>query len=80
MHSLATAENILKVVLVEVEKHQEQRIKNIEVSLDEHGFMEADEIKFCFKLLAKGTVAEEANVEIELMGTDEAPKITLELV
>ena len=80
MHSLATAENILKAILIEVEKHREQRIKHIEVSLDEHGFMEADEIKFCFELLAKGTVAEGANVEIELAGANEAPQITLELV
>ena len=79
MHSLTTAENILKAVLIEVEKYQEKRIKNIEVSLDEHSFMEADEIKLCFELLAKGTVAEGANVEIELAGINEAQQIMLEL-
>jgi hydrogenase nickel incorporation protein HypA/HybF len=76
---MSTAENILNAVLVEVEKHREKRIEHIEVSLDEHGFMEADEIKFCFDLLAEGTVAEGANLEIELADTSEAPRITLEL-
>ena len=80
MHSLAFAENILEVVLCEAEKYQKDSIENIEVSLDEHGFMEAEEIKFCFGLLAKGTKAEGAQMEIGLANENEPPKVTIEMV
>jgi len=81
MHSMATAENILKAVLAEAEKHREERIERVEVNLDEHGFMEADEIKFCFELLAEGTIAEGVPVEIRQASSENGgiPSIVLQL-
>ncbi len=81
MHSLGTAENILKSVIAEVEKHQEKHIERIELSLDDHEFLEADEVRFCFELLAKGTIAEGAPMEIRRADSTngDVPSIVLQL-
>lgn len=82
MHSLAMAENILKAVISEAEKHNGKRVESIEVCLDAHGFLEADSVQFCFESLARGTVAEGATIEIkqaDIEADGSVPSITLQL-
>ena len=69
MHSLMMAQEILKTALIEAEKHNANHIKSINVKIGDGHFAESDSIQFCMEAAAKGTIAERAHVEIELMET-----------
>ena len=69
MHSLAMAQDILEAALTEAEKHNAKHIKAISVKIGDKHFTESDSLQFCLEAAAKGTIAEEARIEVELMGT-----------
>ncbi len=71
MHSLAMAQSIMQAALSEAEKHEAKRIKEISVKVGEHTFMESDSLQFCLEALSKGTIAEGAQIGIELIGETE---------
>lgn len=79
MHSLVMAENILKVALAEAGDQKGSRIKTINIRIAEENFTESDSLQFCLEEMARGTIAEGANVKIELVGMEESSLITLEL-
>ena len=69
MHNLAMAQDILKAVLIEAEKHNAKQIKAISVKMGDGHFAESDSLQFCLEAAAKGTIAEGAEIDIELTGT-----------
>jgi len=69
MHSLAMAQDILEAALIEAEKHNAKHVKAISVKIGDGHFMESDSLQFCLEATAKGTIAEGARIEIELVGT-----------
>lgn len=78
MHSLAMAQDILKAVLVEAEKNNIQRIKAINVRMEDEHFTESDSLQFCLEAVTKGTVAEGAQIDIDLVErTAECPQCAL---
>ncbi|MFC2017952.1 hydrogenase/urease maturation nickel metallochaperone HypA [Chloroflexota bacterium] len=79
MHSLAMAENIFKAALNEAGNHKGSRIKSINIRIAEENFTESDSLRFCLEEMARGTIAEGANVKIELVGMEESSLVTLEL-
>lgn len=68
MHSLAMAQSILQAALIEAEKHNGKRIKVISVKIGDETLMESDSLQFCLEAIAKGTIAEGARIEIDLVG------------
>lgn len=79
MHSLAMAENILQAVLNEARDYQGKRIKAICVKIAEENFTESESLQFCLAEMARGTIAEGASVEIELVDVEESSLVTIEL-
>lgn len=83
MHSLSIAENIVRAVLTEAEKHENRHVKTINVRIGEDHSDESDSIQFCLEALIRGTAADGASVAIET--TDSGPhdheqmEVTLEL-
>ena len=69
MHSLAMAQDILEAALIEAKKHHGERIKAITVRIGEEDFLESDSLQFCLEAMAKGTIAEGARMEVELVST-----------
>lgn len=79
MHSLAMAENILKAALNEAVNHQGKHIKAIFVKIAQEDFTESDSLQFCLEAMTKGTVAEGARVEIELVDVEKSSLVTIDL-
>jgi hydrogenase nickel incorporation protein HypA/HybF len=73
------AEDILQAALVEAEKYHAKCIKTISVKIGDEDFVESDSLQFCLEATAKGTIAEGASIEIELVGANELHQIALEL-
>jgi len=63
------AQSILEAALKEAERHDGKHIKAIGVKIGDETFMESDSLQFCLEAMAKGTIAEGALIEIELVGT-----------
>jgi len=79
MHSLAMAQSILQAALEEARKHDGQHIKSIGVKIGDETFTESDSLQFCLQEVIKGTIAEGARIEIELVDAMEPSKVVLEL-
>jgi hydrogenase nickel incorporation protein HypA/HybF len=78
MHSLAMAQDILKAVLAEAEKNNMQHIKAINVRMEDEHFTEPDSLQFCLEAVTKGTIAEGAQIDIDLVErTAECPQCGL---
>jgi hydrogenase nickel incorporation protein HypA/HybF len=69
MHSLAMAQDILKVAFSEAKKHRANKIKAISVKVGNGDFAESDSLQFCLEATAKGTIADEAQIDVEFMDT-----------
>ncbi|MFC2047468.1 hydrogenase/urease maturation nickel metallochaperone HypA [Chloroflexota bacterium] len=67
------------MVLEKARKHDGQRIKSIGVKIGGETFMESGSLQFCLQVVTKGTIAEGARIEIELLNTGEPSKVVLEL-
>jgi hydrogenase nickel incorporation protein HypA/HybF len=68
MHSLAMAQDILEAALNEAKEHNAKHVKTISVKVGDGHFAESDSLQFCLEAAAQGTIAEEAQIEIELVG------------
>ncbi len=79
MHSLAMAQSVLRVVLEEARKHDGQHIKSIGVKIGDETFTESNSLQFCLQAVTKGTIAEGARIEIELVDAREPSQVVLEL-
>jgi hydrogenase nickel incorporation protein HypA/HybF len=63
------AQDILKAALSEAEKHKARHIKAIGIKIGSEHFAESDSLQFCLEAAAKGTAAEGAQIEIEVVET-----------
>lgn len=66
MHSLAMAQDILEAVLSEATKCNAKHIRAIGVKIGSEHADESDSIQFCLEAATKGTIAEGANVGLEV--------------
>jgi len=58
-------ERILKVVLVEARKHSAERVLEVGLMVGELTLLNPDQLHFAFEVLSKGTLAENAQLNIE---------------
>ena len=79
MHSLSMSQSILQAALIEAEKYEGKRISAISVKIGDETFTESESLQFCLEAMAKGTIAEGARIEIELVDAKELAQVTLEL-
>jgi hydrogenase nickel incorporation protein HypA/HybF len=70
MHSLSMAQDILRASLDEAQKHNGKRIKAISLKIADEDFGESESLQFCLEALSKGTIAEGALINIELVGVN----------
>lgn len=63
MHEQAITEKILRVVLAKAAEHGVKRINTIKLAVGELSGIVPDSVEAFFSLLAKGTPAEDANLE-----------------
>ena len=68
MHELSLVQGILQAALDEVEKASGRRIKEIHAKVRESGHhMEAHSLQALLEMIAKGTIAEGAEMKIEVI-------------
>lgn len=65
MHEFAIAQSLLDRALAEAEKNEGKKILSVGVKLGTASHITPDSLELCFKAVAKGTIAEEAKVEVE---------------
>lgn len=65
MHELSIASAIVESVLDFAEKQHATRVIAVRLAIGEFTHIEAEQVRFCFQAIAKGTVLEEAVLEIE---------------
>jgi Zn finger protein HypA/HybF involved in hydrogenase expression len=82
MHDLHEADKILKVVLAKANENNLKQVDKIEVNLgqiEEHGeIINPDNLSFNMKNLAKGTIAEHAEINITEIGGDMWELVSIE--
>lgn len=69
MHSLAMAQDILEAALSEADKRGAKHVKAIDVIIRDARFDESDSLQFCLEASTKGTIAERAQVSVEVTET-----------
>jgi hydrogenase nickel incorporation protein HypA/HybF len=68
VHELSLVEGILKAALEEAKRDGQKQIKEIHATIRESGHpMEADSLQSMLEMLAKGTIAQDAEIEIKLV-------------
>ncbi|MDH7480584.1 MAG: hydrogenase maturation nickel metallochaperone HypA [Armatimonadota bacterium] len=65
MHELGITQNVLSIVLKEATKAGASRVTKVSLKVGEWSTVEPDCLKFYFGILAKGTLAEGAEVAVE---------------
>ena len=65
MHELAITQSILSLVLAEAAKAGAERVTRVSMKAGEWSSIEPDCVEFYFGVLAKGTIAEGADLSIE---------------
>lgn len=65
MHEMAIAEGILDIALEYVEKNEAARVEKIGLLIGEMSGVVTDSLEFGFKMIAKGTPAEGAELSIK---------------
>jgi hydrogenase nickel incorporation protein HypA/HybF len=67
MHEFSMMENILRIALIEARNYSAKRILVINLVVGELTFLNIDQLRFAFEILSEGTLAEEAELNIETM-------------
>ncbi len=65
MHELGITQNVLSIVLKEAAKVGASRITKVSLKVGEWSTVEPDCVQFYFDILARGTIAEDAEVFVE---------------
>jgi hydrogenase nickel incorporation protein HypA/HybF len=65
MHEMAIAQSVLEIATNEAEKHKAQSIRKIKLKIGEFSGVVKEALEFAFEVLKNGTLAENAELEIE---------------
>ena len=65
MHEIGIAKGILKKVIAEAQSHQAKKILKIKVKAGHLEMLTREHLQHSFSFLSKGSVAEEAVIELE---------------
>jgi len=65
MHEMSIAENLVELIADEARKERFRRVKRVRVQLGVLGHVEPEALLFCFDVVAKGTVGEGADLDVE---------------
>jgi hydrogenase nickel incorporation protein HypA/HybF len=65
LHELYVAQNLLETAEKAAKQHNATKIKSIRLIIGEWSGIEFDALSFCLKVAGKGTLAEDAVVEID---------------
>lgn len=64
MHELGMVQSIVEKLLAQSKKEKMKKIKEVELTVGSNSGIKEEELKFCFSLLAKNTILENANLKI----------------
>ena len=62
MHELSVTESLLRIALEHAERANAQRVTDLNIVMGELSSMVDDSIQFYWKIIAKGTIAEQATL------------------
>ena len=65
MHEMAIAQSLLEIIIQESRAHQVKRVFSVALKLGELSAVESESLRFCFELIAEGTIADGAALVIE---------------
>ena len=72
MHELALAQDLLKAIEVEAEKQGAIRVEEVKLRIGKLTMVTADSLLSAFELVSKGSIAENAHIDVE----EEEPQVT----
>jgi hydrogenase nickel incorporation protein HypA/HybF len=67
MHELSIAQSIIEIVDEEARKHGATQVKKIKLKIGEFSGVVREALEFSFDVVKSGTVAEKAELEIEIV-------------
>lgn len=67
MHEAALTQGLVKILIAEAGRHQVARITRVRLKIGAMRAVEPQSIAFCFSAFAAGTVAENAELTIDVM-------------
>ncbi|KKD62462.1 hydrogenase nickel incorporation protein HypA [Grimontia sp. AD028] len=67
MHELSICESIVTTLKSQAALHDFSRVKILRLEIGQFSGVEAEALRFCFPIVALGTVAEDADMEITLV-------------
>jgi len=67
VHELSYAQALLDEVLKLAEENEAKRVTKIRLRIGELLLINPEQLKFCFKAISSGTIAENAEIEIEFI-------------
>jgi hydrogenase nickel incorporation protein HypA/HybF len=62
---MSIAQSLLDIILQESETHQVRRVVSVALKVGELSSVETESLRFCFQLIAEGTIVEGAELQIE---------------
>ena len=65
MHEMSIAQSVLDIILQETRNHKLNRVISVALKVGDLSAVETESLRFCFKLVSKGTLVEEARLDIE---------------
>lgn len=65
MHEMSLAESVREIVEDSARSHRAERVVTVVLEIGELAAVEVDALNFCLESVLKGTVAENAQIEIE---------------
>jgi hydrogenase nickel incorporation protein HypA/HybF len=65
MHEFSVTQQIVKTVLDEAQKHNAKRVTSVHLIIGKLTFLGLEQIRFSYRLLAKGTIMERSKLLIE---------------
>lgn len=67
MHEFKLVSDVLKSVLEHAQKNQAKKVKVVRLQVGEYCHASADNLEFLFRQAARGTIAEGAEIEVEVV-------------
>ncbi len=68
MHEMAIAQSIIEIVEREARKHNSGCVKRVKVQIGEFSGVVREALEFSFEVAKSGTIAENAELEVEVIG------------